>query len=464
VTEEKGKGEQAKHRSRPWRENIEAVTMAIVMAVLLKYFVVEAYKIPTGSMQPTLMGNTETNIHDRILVDKFSYHYRDPERFEVAVFRYPLDRSKNFIKRILGMPGEWLRIQDGDLFVRASESDPESDPWRILRRPRPIQREMLKELDSEAPWQVDRESRGWKAQERTIEGEGPGAAVYPEPIKDYYTDGYPGAMPAKMKSRIPRFSLNDVGDVRLEGRVAAREDCTAVEIELHEGSRRYTWVLPGPAAPPDAVPRIETRDESGRVSEREVQAASPWRLRAGRKTRFAAQNLDDLLELSLDGKWSLELEVPGTSSQSAKVWVRTSGGGARLDRLTLFRDVYYTSDRASKNEWEIPEGHYFMLGDNTQDSADSREWSFARFQLERGDGESEILRGNLRERENPLYHDGSIYLRDEFGELHVLPRETPRIHDASAPTVPRHLITGRALLVFWPLRPSLGVYRLKWIH
>jgi len=55
---------------RPWRQNIEAVTMAIIVAVMLKYFIVEAYKIPTGSMQPTLMGNTETGIFDRILVDR----------------------------------------------------------------------------------------------------------------------------------------------------------------------------------------------------------------------------------------------------------------------------------------------------------------------------------------------------------------------------------------------------------
>ena len=89
---------------RFWRDNIEAGTMAIILAVMFKYFLVEAYKIPTGSMQPTLLGNEDTGIFDRIIVDKLSYHFRDPERFEVVVFRYPLDRSKNFIKRICGMP------------------------------------------------------------------------------------------------------------------------------------------------------------------------------------------------------------------------------------------------------------------------------------------------------------------------------------------------------------------------
>ena len=97
-------------RPQPWRDNIEAIAISIVTIVLFKYFVLEAYKIPTGSMQPTLMGNEETGIHDRVIVDKLSYHFRDPERFEIAVFKYPLDSAKNFIKRIIGMPGELLYL------------------------------------------------------------------------------------------------------------------------------------------------------------------------------------------------------------------------------------------------------------------------------------------------------------------------------------------------------------------
>ena len=129
-----------KKSGRPWRDNIEAVTMAIIMAVFLKYFIIEAYKIPTGSMQPTLMGATfdesGAGVFDRILVDKLSYHFRDPVRWEIAVFKYPLDRSKNFIKRICGMPDEEFKIENGDLFARKDESE----PFKVLRRPLPIQR------------------------------------------------------------------------------------------------------------------------------------------------------------------------------------------------------------------------------------------------------------------------------------------------------------------------------------
>ena len=121
--------------------------MAVVMALLLKCFIVEAYKIPTGSMQPTLIGDKEAGIQDRILVDKLSYVFGDPERWDVAVFRYPLTRSQNFVKRIVGVGPEEIRVHNGDLWHRADGSE----PWRILRRPADVQRAAWLRLDLEDP-------------------------------------------------------------------------------------------------------------------------------------------------------------------------------------------------------------------------------------------------------------------------------------------------------------------------
>ena len=125
-----------------WRENIEALTMAIVVALLFKYFVLEISKIPSGSMQPTLMGNPETGVFDRTLVDKLSFQFRDPERFEIVVFKHPLEQSRVMVKRLVGMPGEDLRVANGDLWTRANQKE----PWRILRRPPAVVREMLRPL------------------------------------------------------------------------------------------------------------------------------------------------------------------------------------------------------------------------------------------------------------------------------------------------------------------------------
>jgi signal peptidase I len=457
-----------KKPNRPWRDNLEAVAMAIIMAVLLKYFVVEAYKIPTGSMQPTLMGleyaDHTGEIKDRILVDKASYHFRAPARFEVAVFRYPLDRSKNFIKRIVGMGPEDMKVLYGDVFTRPDSSE----PWKTLRRPRPIQMETRKRLAKE--WGVHNRSKGVTVEGNNIHAPGEGSARFPKgtgAIMDDYKDGYPGQMAEKLAAKHKGSGSHPVGDLYLEGSVNAQAACTSVEFEFHEGGRSYFFVLPGPESGPDARARIRSIDRTGRRPAADAVAEDEWRLSAGESVDFCVQNLDDLLELRIDDEVLLSLEIEYATDQASAVFLHTRGGGADFEELEVYRDIYYTNEKVSVEYWSIPEDHYMMLGDNTQDSADSREWSLVVYPDETGEG---VLRGQRRRKENPITvsggPDGEVtFLRDEYGELHHFlsssrPQQTPEM----APFVPRNLVTGRALLVFWPLVPSLDVYRLQWIR
>src|SRR6185436_6881375 len=133
-------------QSGGWRGNVEALTMAIVVALLFKYFILEISKIPSGSMQPTLMGNPETGVFERTVVDKLSFRFRDPERFEIVVFKHPLERSRIMVKRLVGMPGEDLKVEYGDLWTRKDANA----EWHILRRPPSVQREAWRELRSPA--------------------------------------------------------------------------------------------------------------------------------------------------------------------------------------------------------------------------------------------------------------------------------------------------------------------------
>jgi signal peptidase I len=479
------KADKQTHHRRPWRDNIEAVTMAIVMAVMLKYFIVEAYKIPTGSMQPTLMGwgteDGETGIFDRILVDKLSYHLRDPERFEIVVFKYPLDRSKNFIKRLCGMPDEQFRIHDGDLWTRKDDSR----EWKIVRRPKPVQNAQWKALDRRSPryatWKPDGGARGWKIEGRArIEAAGSGTVTLPADggsVVDRYTDGYPGRMGEAIEQELQhtrRQGLgggNAVGDLRLTGSVEPKADCKRVRVQLQEGDRRYTLEMPGPAARPEARARISVTQ--GTSETQSCVATSPARLVAGRSTSFSAQNMDDLLELDF-GSTHLELEIPGQSDQRSSFQIEVEGS-AVLDDLETWRDIYYTSDRG-QTEFRIPPGNYIMLGDNTQDSADSREWSLMQYRWPGSGGQ--WVRGNSREdysgndpSGNPKRVTGEpggprLFFRDEWGELHTFlqNRDAERGPAIQASFVPRELVVGRALLVFWPNNPfnGLGVWRLKW--
>lgn len=106
------------------REYIEAIALAVLVALGIRAFVVEAFKIPSPSMYPTL------NVGDNIFVNKFVYgplmpftgrrlfHGRMPARGEVVVFVYPQDPSKDFIKRVIGLPGDRIRVHpDGAVEV-----------------------------------------------------------------------------------------------------------------------------------------------------------------------------------------------------------------------------------------------------------------------------------------------------------------------------------------------------------
>lgn len=105
------------------RENIEAILVAIVIALFIRTFVVQAFKIPSGSMKQTLQ------IGDHILVNKFIYGvkipylrktiipFKDPRRGDIVVFKYPVDPSKDFIKRVIGIPGDVVEIREKKLYL-----------------------------------------------------------------------------------------------------------------------------------------------------------------------------------------------------------------------------------------------------------------------------------------------------------------------------------------------------------
>ncbi|MCG6906701.1 MAG: signal peptidase I [Desulfobacteraceae bacterium] len=105
------------------RENIEAILVAIVLALFIRTFVVQAFKIPSGSMKQTLQ------IGDHILVNKFIYGVKlpfvdkviipvkDPKRGDIVVFKFPEDPDKDFIKRVVGVAGDEIKIRDKQVFV-----------------------------------------------------------------------------------------------------------------------------------------------------------------------------------------------------------------------------------------------------------------------------------------------------------------------------------------------------------
>jgi signal peptidase I len=117
------------------REYIEAILIALLLALFIRTFVVQAFKIPSGSMLNTLL------IGDHILVNKFIYGIKDPfsgntwipvkkpGRGDVVVFKYPLNPSQDYIKRVIGTEGDQIEIKNKKVYVNG---EPQDDSYAIF--------------------------------------------------------------------------------------------------------------------------------------------------------------------------------------------------------------------------------------------------------------------------------------------------------------------------------------------
>ncbi|MHA2610308.1 MAG: signal peptidase I [bacterium JZ-2024 1] len=106
----------------------ESVAFAVFLFLILRAFVVEAFYIPSESMAPTLQKG------DRLLAWKFLFWFRSPYRGEIIIFKYPQQPEKNFVKRVIGIPGDVLEIRRDGFYInnqKVSEPYAPSDWWKL---------------------------------------------------------------------------------------------------------------------------------------------------------------------------------------------------------------------------------------------------------------------------------------------------------------------------------------------
>lgn len=117
---EKSSEEDGADKKRSWwRELLSwgiTFAIAIAAALLLKNYVIINANVPTGSMQNTIQ------INDNLFGNRLAYIWSEPERGDIIIFKYPDDESQKYIKRIIGLPGEKVTIEDGQIFINDSEA------------------------------------------------------------------------------------------------------------------------------------------------------------------------------------------------------------------------------------------------------------------------------------------------------------------------------------------------------
>lgn len=113
--------ERSRKAKSPLREWVETIVLALIVALLIREFLLQVYKVQGESMEPTL--HTE----ERVLVNKMIYRLRSPHPGEIIVLRDPMDNRRELIKRIIAVEGETIEVRQGQVFV---EGQPLEEPYK----------------------------------------------------------------------------------------------------------------------------------------------------------------------------------------------------------------------------------------------------------------------------------------------------------------------------------------------
>lgn len=467
-----GKPMKKKDRAAEIANTFEWLITAFILAFVFRAFVMEAFRIPTGSMADTLKGahfrlrcpqcgyrydygfvpkyygqapdtippgpvpiRNETHCPncgydtpqgevlpvangDRILVLKCIYQFLEPERWDVIVFKNPVNPQENYIKRLVGLPGETLEIIDGDLYVNGL----------IARKPPAVQKELWMPIYNHDFQPVNPNERAgfdglqWRppfnlnASAWHIGEDNPTLLVLDVPPDETSTLIYGGPTSNGFETS---YAYNDVShDPNICSDLMIRFYFEAADSAGRIGATLSKYGVDYRASLDLTGEMILTRVENGRereIQRKKVQAPPPDAF-----TLFKFANVDHQLLFEFDGnKLYVDLgQTPDALERPDKLPSPRAeifgSGRLALSHVALFRDIFYTNKQGSrrarageKDAFQLNEDEFFVLGDNSPNSEDARWWP-----------------------EPDMASRGW---------------DPPR-----AGIVPRYYLVGRALFVYWP--------------
>ena len=380
------------------REYAESLAVAFIMAMVIRHFVVEAFRIPTASMEPTLVGREPGG--DRILVSKFEYDLHKPKPWDIIVFKidqlridyyragFQLRRVAenpngtvehpgsanyvNYVKRLVGIPGQTIEVRSGDVYIDGE----------IARKPEEVENELLVPVTSNQILKNNNKPffEDWaRAPAKAVTTEDgsialKGSAVpgdcevtYLPPVKDL--------LPMNSvlnRRREDRGTLNSVGDVKLSFRFRHTGSAGRLFARLTRSGRAYTFYVP--LGMPEETPRLMIGND--------VAAAAAEPIVADGEHLVEFSNIDARGTLKVDGKTLIsfdDAEPTAIGGLRNGIQFGAVGCDVAVRDVRLWRDIFYTSDgRQQKfavgSSFTLGRDEYFVLGDNSPNSFDSRCW------------------------------------------------------------------------------------------
>jgi len=472
-TENKDTGR--KNRAAEVANTLEWLITAFILAFIFRAFIMEAFRIPTGSMAETLMGahfrlrcsqcgfrynygfipekyglssesvpagnlppansrcpscgyyrstsaTTPVVNGDRILVLKCLYQFFEPKQWDVIVFKNPLDPRINYIKRLVGRPGETVEIVDGDVYING----------QISRKPPNVQDELWmavydNDYQPARPIEPSFNGHRWQQPLKNVEGskwtipaDSPARFTLDSPVDQINTLLYDTLLGNNFRGS---YAYDDAGEyelmpycsdlmVRLYVRPTGNEGSVGIELSKYRNHYK-AWV-----------------DFSGEMviasvsegKETVLVRSSAVSFTAGAATLLKFANVDHQLKLQF-GKESLAYDLgrspdaAGPRETEIEPQAKIFGSGKlMLSHIAIFRDIHYTAARFADspkggraiegNPLALQKDEFFVLGDNSPNSADGRWWN------------------------RPGKGNGGISYREGI--------------------VPREYLVGKALFVYWP--------------
>ena len=476
-TDNKPKSGHKRDRAREIANTFEWLITAFILAFVFRAFVMEAFRIPTGSMADTLHGahfrlrcpqcafkhhrgftpqryrlpadvvpSNEVSLYatkcpscgwveqnqshhpvkhrvengDRILVLKCQYQFSDPKRFDVIVFKNPLNPMENYIKRLVGLPGDKVEIVDGDVFIND----------HIARKPTMVQNEHWMPVynNDYQPLHADKErynghtwinpftyhSTIWQINDDDparfhldVQTDEDALLTYGAPSANDFRATY------AYNDAISFSNMPYCSDIKVEGIIQLHGDTGRFGATLKKYGVQYRgWV---DFAGRMVIASVDRDNTSTILAEKDINIAN---LIHGKSFEFT--NVDRVLTLHYDTH-TLTYDL-GTALDSLEYHreyepeVAFFGiGRMTLAHCAIFRDTYYTRGARSRrsaravegNAFQLDDDEFFVLGDNSPNSEDGRWWSEPEM----------VTRG-----------------------------QTP----PRAGVVPREYLVGKAMFVYWP--------------
>ena len=412
---------------------VAGLARSLAAVLVARTFVLLPIHVPTGSMEPTILGVTGGHgWSDHLFVDQTRWLLGEPERWDVAVFQYPLQRDVHFVKRVVGLPGETVSILDGEIWVDGV----------VVRKPPHVQAALWREVfprpgPLSAPkrvagaWTPSRDGGEW-----TMDGDD----VVARPPRS-------GATTFRFARTLAQ------GDLRLR----CTADLAAGDASLRVTSRGTLVEMTIPGAGSSERPTLRVGDEAPLALDAVVPSGP---------VALELAVADGLARALVSGAEVACVEVPvaGTDRHGAEFAARR--GVVRFRDLRLDQDQVWRGG-ASTSEWNVPAGAYFVLGDNAENSMDARSWRVTELRVRGRDRpfllEEETLDETGRRLGN-LRRNGADW---RFTDVEGIERTVPaadvvgRRDGVPAPFVPRDHLVGRAAMIFWPWGLAASQFRLR---